>query len=163
MGNYHQSGTSKRRARSPLESTAKRERDMASSQALQLVPQSPRFREDWDSIWSSTAGIPSTRGLELFSSECVPPMLSTNEQSMIWNHPFDIAKADEAFTEGDRWFEIQGDTNLWLGNPFQSPFMAPVAPYSKTPVQELVFSRPAEFLAVRETEGRHDCLSPRAS
>ena len=124
------------------------------SQALEPVPWSPGICEDWDSILSSTAGIPSTGGLEIVPSECVPPMLSvsTNEQYLTWSHRFDIAEADEASTEGNRLFETQG-----LGSTYLSPFMAPVDPYGKTPIRVLVFSRPAEFLAVRETEGRHDC------
>ncbi|KAF6225628.1 hypothetical protein HO133_009628 [Letharia lupina] len=69
-----------------------------------------------------------------------------------------VAEPDEPFADkGDRYYVERGNMNLGMGSPYPFPMMAlaaPVAPYTETPVHELVLSnsKPAEFLAIRETE-----------
>ena len=125
---------------------------MATSQALKLIPQSAGFRTNWDSTGSSLAGILSTEGLQWVSSRWDLQILPTSrneDQRLIWSH---MGPPME-----------EGNMNLGMGSPHQPPIMALVAPYTETPTRERVLSRPAEFLAIRETEGRHDCYSQRAS
>ena len=165
---FHQSGTSKHRAGSPLESPAKRGRhDVVTSQALELVPQPDGSHEDWDLMGSSLAGIPSAEGVQWNLPKLDLQMSSNfvNEErcwtlSHMWS-PIGVAGLDQAFTDnGDRYYVEQGSMNPGMGSPYPSSSMAlvaPVPPYTETPVYELVLSRPAEFLAIRETEGRHDC------
>lgn len=143
---------------------------MVTTQALELVPPPPDgFRASWDLMGNSPTGIPSTEGLQR-----VPPTWDAqmyfdfrNEErcptcSLMWP-PIGVAEPDEAFTDKvDRYYLEQGGMNLGMGSPYTVPMMAlvaPVAPYTETPVHELVLSnsRPADFLAIRETEGGHDC------
>jgi len=159
-----QSGTSKHRAKSPLESKAKRgKHDIIPSQSLELAPPSTELRASPVSTTNSLAGIAPIEGWQYNVLWDRNPIWSPaiDAQDFAWCAgvpPLDyFADSNGAITNQDFAYyneAINMDQASDKLYPLQN--LVPAAPQTQNSFHKLVLnnSKPAEFLAVRETQGR---------
>lgn len=75
-----------------------------------------------------------------------------------WPFPLDaVPDLNGIIDNGHRVYDLeQASSYLGMSDGYSIPNLALSAPYNQSPIVEFlcVFSKPAEFLAVRETQGK---------
>lgn len=148
----------KHRAGSPLESTAKRGRhDLVVYQSSELVSQSAR---SYISPVPMTYSLPMASTENFGSSTCFNPMNEARDFTYSGSAlQLDVPEWFGNITGTEPYYIEPASMNQGIG---MLPTLAPVSPvdlYAPTQVYKLSLkdNKPADFLAIRETQGRRSC------
>lgn len=167
-----QSGPNKHRARSPLQSIAKRGRhDTVAYQSSELVPRSPGSHASRLSTMDSFASMASTESLWLPNSDA---FLNPMNGFAYSNTPsqFNVASWDGPLTSRDPCYVGPANMNQGIDIFGNLPPIELLDHYVQPPryprsledyvhppryQRSLEDSKPADFLAIRKTQGRRSC------
>ncbi|KAL6720197.1 hypothetical protein ACLMJK_002118 [Lecanora helva] len=165
---YLSSTSNKHRAGSPLAPTAKRPKHSTiAPQSIEIGSQFAGPDTDWPQI-SSSMSMESLTG-QASMEECTWDsnigLYQLNDMTGVpWRDtffPFDVTEMSGAWIGGD--FSSCPETaypNQGLGCPHSMPNLTPTPPPTQSPTHEMILtdSRPADFLAVQETQDFRDIV-----
>ena len=154
-----QSGTNKHRAGSPLESIAKRGRhDPVGYHSSELLPYSARFHASTMSTINSLAGMTST---EFPCPPVIDALFDPAKEARDFGYSNMVSQlefADWAFasTSSDPYYIEPASMNPGID---VSQTYSPMDRWAQSSLYKISLedSKPADFLAIRKTQGRRSC------